>query len=141
MPAQLWGQKNRDITPDTDIIIAGIVWQLAETGVFSIVVEIVIFRARYLIWRIVYLVRLFAATMLTTTCMVVRGVYRSMEMIGGWRGYLFTTERFTIVLDTVMMFLALVLFNVWNRVYLVKQAQMYVEELDGGECGLPGGRK
>ncbi|EED18599.1 conserved hypothetical protein [Talaromyces stipitatus ATCC 10500] len=39
------------------------------------------------------------APMIPVTCMVARGVDRSMELMNGWHGYLFTHEVFAIVLD------------------------------------------
>lgn len=70
--------------------------------------------ARHVIWGNPYLIRFFAATLLAVTCMVIRGVYRSVELIQGWRGYLITHERFAVVLGGVMMFLAGAVFNLWN---------------------------
>jgi len=43
--------------------------------------------------------------------MIVRGVYRSIELIEGWRGYLITTERYFIALDGSMMIIAVAAFN------------------------------
>ncbi|KAJ5574313.1 uncharacterized protein N7459_008740 [Penicillium hispanicum] len=119
--------EDADTRPGTYTMVAGVVWQLVSTCVFATLLEVVILRARHTIWGNPYLMRLFAATMLSVTCMVIRGVYRSMELIQGWRGYLFTHERFAIALDGVMMFISLVVFNVWNPGLLVQGAARYEE--------------
>ena len=42
---------------------------------------------------------------------VIRGIYRTIEMLEGWHGYLITTESYFIALDGSMMMLAVVVFN------------------------------
>ena len=120
--------QGSDVRPGTYTMVAGVVWQLVSTCVFATLFELVILRARHIIWGNPYLLRAFAATMLAVTCMVIRGVYRSMELIQGWRGYLFTHERFALVLDAAMMFIAAVVFNLWNPGFLIPRAARYEEE-------------
>lgn len=116
-----------DTKPGTYTMVAGVIWQLVSTCVFGILCEWVILRARHVIWSNPYLIRLFAATLLAVTCMVIRGVYRSMELLQGWRGYLITHERFAIVLDGVMMFFAGAVFSLWNPGVLIRQATCHEE--------------
>lgn len=111
-----------DIKPGTYTMVAGVIWQLVSTRVFAVLCQLVILRARHVIWNNPYLIRLFTATLLAVTCMVIRGVYRSMELIQGWRGYLITHERFAVVLDGVMMLLAGAVFNLWSPGVLIRQA-------------------
>jgi hypothetical protein len=53
-------------------------------------------------------------TKFVITCMVIRGVYRTMELLQGWRGYLITHERFAIGLEGSMMAAAVIAFNILN---------------------------
>lgn len=124
----------KDTKPATNIMVSGIVFQLASTCVFVTLYEIVIFRAARTIARNRHLSILCSATLLSVTCMVIRGVYRTMELMQGWRGYLITTERFAIALEGVMMLIAVAIFNLYNPGLLLAkaretQAQMHQETL------------
>lgn len=50
-------------------------------------------------------------------------VSRSTELLQGWRGYLFTHEIYTIVLDAVMVLLSLLVFNIFNPAILIAKAR------------------
>ena len=52
-----------------------------------------------------------AATVLAVVVIVIRSIYRTIELLQGWSGYLITTERFFIALDGAMMVLAVGVFN------------------------------
>ncbi|KAI4164276.1 MAG: hypothetical protein LQ342_002241 [Letrouitia transgressa] len=47
-----------------------------------------------------------AATAVSTLCLIARGVYRSIELIQGWRGHLILTERYFLGLDGALMAIA-----------------------------------
>ena len=46
--------------------------------------------------------------------MVIRGIYRTVELAQGWTGFLIHHEAYFIGLDGVTMILALAVFNVYN---------------------------
>lgn len=119
--------ENEDPEPGTYTMLAGIAWQLAGTVVFALLLEFVIIRARHDIWHNPHLVRVVVATMLSITCVVVRGIYRTMELSEGWRGYLITHERFTVALDASMIFVSLSVFNIWNPGFLIPRAKTHAE--------------
>jgi hypothetical protein len=85
--------QNTDVWPGTCTMAAGIVWQFVSTCVFATLLELVISRAANDILRNRPLRCVSVATTLAVTCMVIRGVYRSIELMQGWRGYLFTHEK------------------------------------------------
>ncbi|KAH8693897.1 putative RTA1 domain protein [Talaromyces proteolyticus] len=118
--------KNMSPWPGTYTIVAGIIWQLASTCVFATLLEYVIFRGRNRILQNPALRLTSLATMIAVTCMVARGVYRSMELMNGWRGYLFTHEAYAIVLDAGLMFIASLVFVIWHPAILIPQAKEYV---------------
>ena len=95
-------------------MVGGIIFQLVSITVFLVFFCLVIFRA----WgelkhaRAVNLVAL--ATVVSIMAIYVRCVYRTIELLQGWSGYLITTERYFIALDGAMMVIAMVVFNIWN---------------------------
>lgn len=105
-----------DTTSGTHIMVAGILFQLAAVIVFSCLFTWVIVKtlsnhasAHLLQYRKVQAI--IAGTSFSVICVVIRSVYRTIELLQGWDGYLITTQRYFIVLDGVMMLLAVVVFN------------------------------
>lgn len=56
-------------------------------------------------------VPLMAAMAFSITCIYIRSIYRTIELLQGWSGYLITHERFFIALDGAMMAPAVAIFN------------------------------
>lgn len=44
-------------------------------------------------------------------CVIVRSIYRTVELLQGWTGYLITTQRCFVALDGIMMLIAVGVFN------------------------------
>ena len=55
---------------------------------------------------------LIAATAFSCTMIYMRSIYRTIELLQGWTGYLITHEPYFIGLDAVMMLLAVSIFNI-----------------------------
>jgi len=97
----------------TNIMVAGIIFQLATITVF------VYFFCNFL-WR----VELFTLprniklltyiTAFSVITIYTRSIYRTIELLQGWTGYLITHQRYFIALDGAMMVLAVGVFNVVN---------------------------
>ncbi|KAL9080227.1 MAG: hypothetical protein Q9157_000949 [Trypethelium eluteriae] len=100
--------------PGTTTMVVGIVFQLVSTCVFSLLLDWVAWKGRAQILKDRSLLLITGATFLAVGCMITRGVYRSIELIQGWEGYLISTERFFIALDGAMMIIALLAFNICN---------------------------
>ncbi|KKK14893.1 hypothetical protein AOCH_006824, partial [Aspergillus ochraceoroseus] len=105
---------NSDTTPGTDIMVAGVVFQMAAITVFLACA--VDFMHRVMRRRLAYLITremrvLLAATAFSITCVYVRSIYRTIELVQGWTGYLITHERYFIALDGAMMAAAVGVFN------------------------------
>ncbi|RHZ57057.1 hypothetical protein CDV55_103341 [Aspergillus turcosus] len=115
--------KNTSPWPGTYIMVAGIIWQLVSTCVFATLLEYVIYRGLGPIARNLALRRITLSLMIAVTCMVTRGVYRSMELMNGWRGYLFTHEVYAIILDAALMFIASSVLCIWNPAALIVDAR------------------
>ena len=68
-------------------------------------------------------------------CVGERGVYRGIELVQGWRGYLFTREGYAIALDAAVMVVANAVFVVWNPARLIPAAGVYEEDRVAREVG------
>jgi RTA1 like protein len=105
--------KNTD--NGTHIMVAGILFQLVSILVFVSLFIVVICRTlkskgevltqRRIQWII-------AAMILSVVLIVIRSIYRTIELLQGWSGYLITTERYFIALDGAMMVGAVGIFNI-----------------------------
>jgi hypothetical protein len=100
-----------DTRPGTLTMVAGILFQLASTVTYSILVSIVFFRGRKEIYMSKPLRSLAAVLVLVVMCMIARGVYRCIELLQGWTGYLNTHEAYVIGLDGSLMVLAVLILN------------------------------
>jgi uncharacterized membrane protein len=105
--------KNTD--NGTHIMVAGILFQLASIIVFVSLFIIVIFRtlkSKGEVLRQKKTQWIIAAMVLSVVLIVIRSIYRTIELLQGWTGYLITTERYFIVLDGAMMVGAVGIFNI-----------------------------
>jgi hypothetical protein len=104
-------------------MVAGILFQLASTITYSILMSIVFVRGFQGIKNSKPLRWLAFAMILAIMCMVARGVYRSIELLQGWDGYLNTHEVYVIALDGSLMVIAAVVLNIFNPARLLKSAE------------------
>lgn len=98
----------------THIMVAGILFQLASIIVFSFLFVWVIvkgLKSRGEVLRQRKIQIIIAATTFSVVVIVIRSIYRTIELLQGWKGYLITTERFFLALDGAMMVLAVAVFN------------------------------
>ncbi|TVY32871.1 Sphingoid long-chain base transporter [Lachnellula subtilissima] len=119
--------KATDTRPGTYTMVAGILFQLASTISYAILMSIVFVRGFAGIKNNRPLRRLSGAMVLAILCMITRGVYRSIELLQGWRGFLNTHQVYIISLDGALMVIAVVALNVCNPESLLKQAREEIE--------------
>lgn len=108
---------NGDLSQGTHIMLAGIILQIVwMTGFICCVVHFlasIIFSATssstVAKTPIVPLLRAMAVSVI---CIYIRCIYRTVELLQGWSGYLFTHEIYFTFLDAVMMLLAALAFNI-----------------------------
>ncbi len=113
-----------DTQPGTTTMVVGIVTQLVSTCIFAVLLNIVFFRGWVAIRAERRLTLVAAATLLSVACMIVRGVYRSTELLQGWRGELITDEKYMIALEGSMMFVAVAVFNFFGPGMLLAPADV-----------------
>lgn len=138
MASAAGSEPDRNIKPGTNTMIAGIVWQLVSNLVFAGLFASVLsktYRKGKGILNVDDLpvsnnksrpatttkrLRILAlATTVSTLALIARGIYRSIELLQGWRGFLITTERYFIGLDGALMVVAVVVFVFANPHYLL----------------------
>ena len=100
-------QKGKSTQPGTTTMVAGIIAQLVLASVFSVILVIVIWRGAPQIRKNKPMLRVVGVTVLSAAMMIMRGVYRSIELSEGWRGKLITVEVYVVVLDAVPMIIAM----------------------------------
>lgn len=98
----------------THIMVAGIIFQLFSITIF-------VFCAADFIRRTMQgsmlqflggsVVPLLGAMILSVVCIYIRSIYRTIELLQGWDGYLITHESYFVGLDGAMMVVAVVVFN------------------------------
>jgi hypothetical protein len=111
-----------DTKPGTYTMVAGILFQLVATFIYTAFLSIVLFRSSRTILANKPLRRLSFATIVTVCCMIARNVFRSIELLEGWRGKLQTHEDYIIGLDGALMLLAVVMLNISHPGRLLKNA-------------------
>jgi hypothetical protein len=104
-----------DTKPGTDIMVAGILFQTGSITIF--VVCAIDFLRRVMRANLLHTMRgtvvpLLVAMVFSVLFIYIRSIYRAIELLQGWSGYLITTQRYFIALDGAMMVLAVAVFNV-----------------------------
>ncbi len=116
--------------PGTNTMVVGIVTQLVSTCLFAVLLNYAFIKGYRQIRQNRHLMLLSGATLLSIACMIIRGVYRSIELLQGWRGYLITTERYAIALEGCMMFIAVAVLNVYHPGRLLAKAKQSLGDND-----------
>ncbi|KAL8643994.1 MAG: hypothetical protein Q9226_007991 [Calogaya cf. arnoldii] len=126
--------KGTNTKTGTDIMVAGIIFQLVSIIVFEVLFCLVTFKALPQIKASRTLSLLCGATTISVACILVRSIYRTIELLQGWRGYLITRERYFIALDGAMILVALLVYNLLNPGELLRKAEeeKMVEHTPGG---------
>jgi len=62
------------------------------------------------------------ALVLNTTCLLIRAIYRTIELVDGWNGRIIGTEIYFNWLDGAMIVLALATFNAAHPGWLLAEA-------------------
>ncbi|GAX84469.1 hypothetical protein CEUSTIGMA_g11889.t1 [Chlamydomonas eustigma] len=99
----------------THIMVAGICWQMFSMAMFVILVILFIINVLNARLQLPHKLKVFCAGMALVTVMIfVRCIYRTIELLGGWEGYIITHEVYFITLEEVPMLIALLAFNVFH---------------------------
>lgn len=127
--------------PGTDIMVAGIVFQLFSISVFVACAADFIRRSlRRGLLQTLGKGRgptfLFAAMIFSILCVYVRCIYRTIELAQGWSGFLITHERFFIAMDGAMMAPAVGVFNFFHPGWLLPSSLPESSDFGHEDSGL-----
>jgi hypothetical protein len=103
-------------------MVAGVIFQLASITVFVFCATKFLRRVKkmgVLQTASLSFITLMGAMVVSVLCIYVRSIYRTIELLQGWRGYLITHELYFTVLDGVMMVVAGAVFNIFNPGWLL----------------------
>jgi len=104
----------------TNIMVTGIVFQLASISAFVYLFVLFLVRTRQLkVPRAINLLTF--ATTISLMAVYIRSIYRTIELLQGWRGYLITHEIYFVVLDGVMVTICGGIFVFLNPGVLLKK--------------------
>ncbi|EWC48745.1 hypothetical protein DRE_00050 [Drechslerella stenobrocha 248] len=125
-------QPDGDTATGTHIMVGGVIFQMASITVFCILYVIFLWKSRNIrlektIMWVTY------ATMLSVSCIYIRSIYRTIELLQGWDGYLITTERFFIALDGAMMVIAVGVYNFVHPALLLPKPKVEMSEPSSDE--------
>ncbi|KAL8995315.1 MAG: hypothetical protein Q9169_004919 [Polycauliona sp. 2 TL-2023] len=115
--------KGTDTKIGTNIMVAGIIFQMVSIIVFEVLFCLVTFKALPQIKASRSLSLLCGATTISVAAILVRSVYRTIELLQGWRGELITEENYFIALDGTMIVVALLVYNILNPGELLHKAE------------------
>jgi hypothetical protein len=112
-------------------MVAGIVFQLVSITIFVVCAGDFLRRIQklgYLSSASGSFMMLMGAMVLSVVCIYIRSIYRTVELVQGWDGYLITQESYFIGLDGAMMIISVGVFNVFHPGWLLPSV---------GDAGLP----
>ncbi|PGH19328.1 hypothetical protein AJ80_04081 [Polytolypa hystricis UAMH7299] len=104
--------KHTSTEPGTYTMVAGIFFQLVSSIICDNLLVWILYRGWHTIRHSKKLLFLAGATKQSVSYMVIRGVYRGIELLQGWRGFLITNQRFAIGLKGTMVLVSLLVFNI-----------------------------
>lgn len=118
-------QKNGTSTgTGTNIMVTGIVFQMAAMPVFVFLLGDFL----RVVWRMGGMRKLprgaalvLPAMVLSVVTIYIRSIYRTVELLQGWRRYLIVHERYFIALDAATMVLAVAVYNVFDPAVLLQK--------------------
>ena len=110
----------------TNIMVAGIDFQLASVVVFSVLFFVVLYRATAVLHLSILKIDrnlqvLVFATSFSILLIVMRSIYRTIELAGGWTGPVIETERYFLALDGAPMAAAVIIFNIFHPGALINR--------------------
>ena len=125
MTASQSSKVNGDTSTGTNIMVAGIAFQLASITIFVTCAADFVRRClredRHLLqgFDLRPALVLFSATTFSLVLIYIRCIYRTIELAEGWNGYVISNERYFIALDGAMMAPAVIIFNFFHPGWLL----------------------
>jgi len=127
-------------------MVGGIIFQMASVTVFGILFVVFVLRVRKRVLSI-RTKTLLTATAFAIILIYIRSIYRTIELLQGWNGYLITHEVYFIVLDGAMMAACGGVFNFVHPGWFLDKCgdaskeTVLVEALDSSASSIQKGRE
>lgn len=110
--------KGKDTKPGTNLMVAGIIFQLVFMTIFCSLFAIFIKRTRALALAKGQRLSIYS-TIVSVVFVYIRCIYRTVELLEGWEGHLLKTEGYFIGLDGVCIAVAILVFCIFDPAVLL----------------------
>lgn len=121
--ASVASNRGTNTKPGTNTMVAGILFQLATMVVF-VGFMLDFLRRAFKMEKPGNTNRVILAMSLSILTIFIRSIYRSIELLQGWKGYLITHERYFVALDAAMMVVACGIYNVVDPAVLLPKVHV-----------------
>lgn len=114
----------------TNIMVAGIDFQLASVVIFSVLFFLFLYRAAVKLSLPAFkndkdMKLLVLVTSFSILLIIMRSIYRTVELAGGWSGHVIETERYFLALDGAPMAALVIAFNILHPGVLINRVMAH----------------
>ncbi|THW43775.1 RTA1-domain-containing protein [Aureobasidium pullulans] len=114
----------------TNIMVAGIDFQLASVVIFSVLFFLFLYRAAVKLSLPAFkndkdMKLLVLVTSFSILLIIMRSIYRTVELAGGWSGHVIETERYFLALDGAPMAALVIAFNILHPGILINRVMAH----------------
>ena len=114
----------------TNIMVAGIDFQLASVVIFSVLFFLFLYRAAVKLSLPAFkndkdMKLLVLVTSFSILLIIMRSTYRTVELAGGWSGHVIETERYFLALDGAPMAALVMAFNILHPGNLINRVMAH----------------
>jgi len=131
-------QKDQELADKgTRVMVGGICWQMLAMAVFALLALVFVIKVRIAKVKLSGKLNWFAAGMiLVTVCIFIRCIYRTIELLEGWSGYIITHEVFFIGLELIPMAICVWAFNLFHPGAYLPDAVVQIDKpaIDNGDA-------
>lgn len=137
--AAVAAKTNSDTTNGTHIMVAGICFQMFTMSVYVFFVLFYIFRLSKNKVQLTRKMKVFIIGMSIITLMIfIRCIYRTVELLAGWSGYIITHEIYFACLDGLPMIIAFITFNIFHPgQYITNDKKIAIDDNISQEKPIP----
>ncbi|KAI0179022.1 RTA1-domain-containing protein [Hypoxylon sp. FL1284] len=130
--ASMASGDHKDTKPGTNIMVGGVIFQLVAMTIFALLSMDFVRRSTKFGLPKGYGKILFAL-FISLAAIYARSIFRAVELIGGWTGYLMVHEVYFIALDGALMVLAGAIFLPFDPASTIPKARRATEEKASAE--------
>ena len=116
--ASMASGERKDPQPGTNVMIAGVIFQLVAMTIFAGLAIDFVRRSSKMVIPREYNIAL-AAMFISLAAIYARSIFRAIELADGWSGHLMTHEKYFVALDGSLMVIAVGIFLVFDPAVLV----------------------